>query len=89
MAFQGFLKRIRIGDQTTNNLELKWPRISERLYLPIPVEKFDCFQPGGVNKACNTLEGWFTFQDQCCSVVDLDEPGAMDTRRERHATQDK
>ncbi len=33
--FQGFLKRIRIGDNVTYNLEFKLPSISEHLQLPI------------------------------------------------------
>ena len=33
--FQGFLKRIRIGDDVTYNLEFKLPSISEYLHLPI------------------------------------------------------
>jgi hypothetical protein len=35
--FQGFLKRTRIGNETTYNLEFKLPCISERLNLPIEV----------------------------------------------------
>jgi hypothetical protein len=34
-SFQGFLKRIRIGDDVTYNLEFKLPSISEHLQLPI------------------------------------------------------
>jgi hypothetical protein len=37
--FQGFLKRTRIGNETTYNLEFKLPRMSELLSLPI--ETFD------------------------------------------------
>jgi hypothetical protein len=33
--FQGFLKRIRIGEEVTYNLEFKLPSISEHLHLPI------------------------------------------------------
>jgi hypothetical protein len=33
--FQGFLKRTRIGDDVTYNLEFKLPSISEHLHLPI------------------------------------------------------
>jgi hypothetical protein len=36
--FQGFLKRTRIRNETTYNLEFKLPRISGRLNLPIPGE---------------------------------------------------
>lgn len=42
--FQGFLKRTRIGDDVTYNLEFKLPSISERLHLPIHPEALDiCF----------------------------------------------
>jgi hypothetical protein len=33
--FQGFLKRTKIGDDVTYNLEFKLPSVSECLYLPI------------------------------------------------------
>jgi len=33
--FQGFLKRTKIGDDVTYNLEFKLPSISEHLHLPI------------------------------------------------------
>jgi hypothetical protein len=33
--FQGFLKRTRIGDDVTYNLEFKLPSISEHFHLPI------------------------------------------------------
>ncbi|KAH6665212.1 hypothetical protein B0J14DRAFT_456909, partial [Halenospora varia] len=33
--FQGFLKRTKIVDDVTYNLEFKLPSISERLHLPI------------------------------------------------------
>jgi len=33
--FQGFLKRTKIGDDVTYNLEFKLPWISEHLHLPI------------------------------------------------------
>ena len=36
--FQGFLKRTKIGNETTYNLEFQLPRIPEHLYLPIPSE---------------------------------------------------
>ncbi|KAL2357207.1 hypothetical protein BJ546DRAFT_967135 [Cryomyces antarcticus] len=36
--FQGFLKRTRIGNETTYNFEFKLPCISEQLDLPISVE---------------------------------------------------
>jgi len=36
--FQGFLKRTKIGNETTYNLEFQLPRIPERLYLPIQSE---------------------------------------------------
>jgi hypothetical protein len=36
--FQGFLKRTRIGNETTYNLEFKLPCVLERLNLPIPGE---------------------------------------------------
>ena len=39
--FQGFLKRIRIGDDVTYNLEFKLPSISEHLHLPIDPKALD------------------------------------------------
>jgi hypothetical protein len=39
--FQGFLKRIRIGDDVTYNLEFKLPSISEHLRLPIDPNALD------------------------------------------------
>jgi hypothetical protein len=39
--FQGFLKRIRIGDDVTYNLEFKLPSISEHLQLPIDPKALD------------------------------------------------
>ena len=39
--FQGFLKRTKIGNETTYNLEFKLPRISEHLNLPIDPEALD------------------------------------------------
>jgi hypothetical protein len=39
--FQGFLKRTRIGDDVTYNLEFKLPWISEHLHLPINHEALD------------------------------------------------
>jgi hypothetical protein len=39
--FQGFLKRTRIGDDVTYNLEFKLPSISEHLHLPIHPEALD------------------------------------------------
>jgi hypothetical protein len=39
--FQGFLKRIRIGDDVTYNLEFKLPSISEHLHLPISPAALD------------------------------------------------
>jgi hypothetical protein len=33
--FQGFLKRTKIGDDVTYNLEFKLPSISEHFHLPI------------------------------------------------------
>ena len=39
--FQGFLKRIRIGDDVTFNLEFKLPSISEHLHLPIDSKALD------------------------------------------------
>jgi hypothetical protein len=39
--FQGFLKRIRIGDDVTFNLEFKLPSISEQLHLPINPKALD------------------------------------------------
>jgi hypothetical protein len=41
--FQGFLKRIRIGDDVTYNLEFKLPSISEQLHLPIDPKALDIF----------------------------------------------
>ena len=39
--FQGFLKRIRIGDDVMYNLEFKLPSISEHLQLPIHPKALD------------------------------------------------
>jgi hypothetical protein len=39
--FQGFFKRIRIGDNVTYNLEFKLPSISEHLHLPIDPRALD------------------------------------------------
>jgi hypothetical protein len=39
--FQGFLKRIRIGDDVTYNLEFKLPLISEHLHLLINAATLD------------------------------------------------
>jgi hypothetical protein len=39
--FQGFLKRIRIGEDVTYNLEFKLPSISEYLHLPIDPKALD------------------------------------------------
>jgi hypothetical protein len=39
--FQGFLKRTRIGDNVTYNLEFKLPSISEHFYLPIHPKALD------------------------------------------------
>jgi len=39
--FQGFLKRTRIGDDVTYNLEFKLPSISEQLHLPIDPKALD------------------------------------------------
>jgi hypothetical protein len=39
--FQGFLKRIKIGDDVTYNLEFKLPSISEHLRLPIDPNALD------------------------------------------------
>ncbi|KAH8595151.1 hypothetical protein B0O99DRAFT_160076 [Bisporella sp. PMI_857] len=36
--FQGFLKRTKIGNESTYNLEFQLPRIPEHLYLPIPFD---------------------------------------------------
>lgn len=41
--FQGFLKRIKIGDDVTYNLEFKLPSISEQLHLPIDPKALDIF----------------------------------------------
>jgi hypothetical protein len=41
--FKGFLKRIRIGDDVTYNLEFKLPSISEQLHLPIDPKALDIF----------------------------------------------
>ena len=43
--FQGFLKRVRIGNETTYNLEFKLPCISERFDLPIS-DKYLVLFPG-------------------------------------------
>jgi hypothetical protein len=37
--FQGFLKRTKIGNKTTYNLEFQLPRIPEHVYLPIPSDE--------------------------------------------------
>jgi hypothetical protein len=39
--FQGFLKRTRIGDGVTYNLEFKLPSISEHVHLPIDANALD------------------------------------------------
>jgi hypothetical protein len=39
--FQGFLKRIKIGDDMTYNLEFKLPSILEHLRLPIDPKELD------------------------------------------------
>jgi len=39
--FQGFLKRTKIGDNVTYNLEFKLPSISERLHLLINLTALD------------------------------------------------
>ena len=39
--FQGFLKRTKIGDDVTYNLEFKLPSMSEHLHLPINPEALD------------------------------------------------
>ncbi|KAH8782183.1 hypothetical protein BGZ57DRAFT_744214, partial [Hyaloscypha finlandica] len=39
--FQGFLKRIKIGDDVTYNLEFKLPSISEHFHLPIHPKALD------------------------------------------------
>jgi hypothetical protein len=39
--FQGFLKRTRIGDDVTYNLEFKLPSISEHFHLPIDPKALD------------------------------------------------
>jgi hypothetical protein len=39
--FQGFLKRTRIGDNVTYNLEFKLPSISEHFHLPIDSKALD------------------------------------------------
>jgi hypothetical protein len=39
--FQGFLKRTRIGDNTTYNIEFRIPSISEDLYLSTEPEALD------------------------------------------------
>lgn len=41
MAFQGFLKRTRIGDDMTYNLGFKLPSISEHLHLLINSKALD------------------------------------------------
>jgi hypothetical protein len=45
--FQGFLKRIRIGDDVTYNLEFKLPLITEQLPLPIDPKALDIFPSKG------------------------------------------
>jgi hypothetical protein len=39
--FQGFLKRVKIGNETTYNLEFKLPSISEHLHLPTDPNALD------------------------------------------------
>jgi hypothetical protein len=39
--FQGFLKRTKIGDDVTYNLEFKLPSISEHFHLPIDPKALD------------------------------------------------
>ncbi|KAH6716257.1 hypothetical protein BKA61DRAFT_461898, partial [Leptodontidium sp. MPI-SDFR-AT-0119] len=39
--FQGFLKRTKIGDNVTYNLEFKLPSISKHLHLPINPKTLD------------------------------------------------
>ena len=39
-SFQGFLKRTKIGDNITYNLEFKLPSVTEYLHLPISPETF-------------------------------------------------
>ena len=41
--FQGFLKRIRIGDNVTYNLEFKLPSILEHSHLPIDPKALDTY----------------------------------------------
>ncbi|KAL5330895.1 hypothetical protein ACEPPN_000420 [Leptodophora sp. 'Broadleaf-Isolate-01'] len=41
--FQGFLKRIKIGDDVTYNLEFQLPSTSEQLHLPIDPKALDIF----------------------------------------------
>jgi hypothetical protein len=41
--FQGFLKRTRIGNDVTYNLEFKLPSISEQLHFPIDPQALDIF----------------------------------------------
>ncbi|KAH8765641.1 hypothetical protein BGZ57DRAFT_742352, partial [Hyaloscypha finlandica] len=41
--FQGFLKRIRIGDDVTYNLEFKLPSIPEQLHFPVDPKALDIF----------------------------------------------
>jgi hypothetical protein len=50
--FQGFLKRIRIGDEVTFNLEFKLSSTSEQLHLPIDPKALDiCSSKEGLAKA--------------------------------------
>jgi hypothetical protein len=49
--FQGFLKRIKIGDNVTYNLKFKLPSISEHLHLSIDPEALDiCSSKGALAK---------------------------------------
>jgi hypothetical protein len=50
--FQGFLKRTRIGDDVTYNLEFKLLSISEHLHLPIDSKALDiCSSKEALSKA--------------------------------------
>jgi hypothetical protein len=81
--FQGFLKRTRIGNETTYNLEFQLPCISERLNLPVPRVQIAShrFYSGGLSKAYSTLRGHLIFQDPYYSVATSDKACSMDARR--------
>jgi hypothetical protein len=55
--FQGFLKRIRTGDDVTYNLEFKLPSISEHLHLPIDPAALDINHDAAVHSKIHRRSG--------------------------------